>query len=347
MHSFTQRRNSLSGVSKFEASRKEKKRIFFALVATIALSVTLFFSLSSAALAQTRVVFGTPGSMANSSLAVFVAKDRGFYKEAGIDAEFIDFKGGAPAVQALLGGSIQYCICAPEHVVRLRTRNVDGVVAFALDTRHSYVLLVKDSSAAHKFGDLKGKRVGITSPGSLTENLLRVLAKRAGFAIPGDIELIAAGPGAPQRAALDTGRIEAGSFSHVDSFSMIGKGYRVLYDWRTQVVPSLALLSREKILAENPKISRAVVQATLRAQRLILSDKKVAQDALRKIYPNESEAEIVALADDLQTRLTHDGIYTPQAFDRLQADLVEIEPDLKKVDYNVANPRTYFDKTGP
>jgi NitT/TauT family transport system substrate-binding protein len=306
----------------------------------------LFAGLPSAAQAQTRVVFGTPGSMANSSIALFVAKDRGFYKAAGIDAEFIDFKGGAPAVQALLGGSIQYCICAPEHVIRLRTRNVDGVVAFALDTRHSYVLLVKDSSTAHKFGDLKGKRVGITSPGSLTENLMKIQAKRAGLSIPADIELIAAGPGAPQRAALDTGRIEAGAFSHVDAFSMIGKGYRVLYDWRTQVVPSLGLLSREKILAENPKISRAIVQATLRAQQLVLSDKSVALDALRKIYPRESEAQIVALADDLQTRLSRDGIYSRQAFEQLETDLLEIEPDLKKVDYNVANPRTYFDKAG-
>jgi NitT/TauT family transport system substrate-binding protein len=304
------------------------------------------FLLSDAAWAQTRVVFGTSGSLGDASLAVAVAIDRGFYRDAGIIPEVIDFKGGAPAVQALVSGGIQYCICAPEHVVRMRTRGLDGVVAFALDTRHTYVLVAKDSSPAHQFADLKGKHVGITSPGSLTENLILLQAKRQGFDASRDLEMIGVGVSAAQKAAIDSGRIEAGMFGNVDAVQLLGRGYRAVFDWRTQTVPSLALLSRQRILDDNPQAARAVVQATLKAQQLILDNKAIAIEALAKLYPTLDRAAIEGVAAELPHRLSRTGIYTREAFDHLQNDLFELEPDLKRVDYGAAEPRNYFTKRG-
>lgn len=323
------------------------KRLSHRALATIATGASILVSLIvSPAEAQTRVVFGTAGNLGDASLAIHVAIERGFYKDAGIAAEVVDFKGGAPAVQALVGSGIQYCICAPEHVVRLRDRGIDGVVAFALDTKHTYVLLTRSDSPVKTFTDLKGRRVGITSSGSLTENLLNLQAKRAGLDQKSDLELVGAGVGAAQKAALDTGRIEAGMFGTINALQLGDEGYRIVFDWRTQSIPSLALIAREKWQNDNPAAAKAVAQATLKAQHLLLDNRDIAVDALRKVYPELDAKIIEKVADSLPGRLSRDGLYAPEAFEQLQKDLVEIEPQLKHVEYKVGNPDSFLKRTG-
>ena len=53
-----------------------------------------------------------------------------------------------------------------------------------------------------------------------------------------------------------------------------------------------------------------------------------------------------SVANGLGGRLSRDGLYTPDAWKQLQKDLVELEPQLKRVDFKVANPDTFLRKTG-
>jgi hypothetical protein len=89
-----------------------------------------------------------------------------------------------------------------------------------------------------------------------------------------------------------------------------------------------------------------VAEATLKAQKLIIADKAVAIEGLTKIYPTLPAAVIELVATSLQQpRLSRDGLFTKAAFDRLQDDLVEIEPDLKRVPYPVGVPGLYLTKS--
>lgn len=302
----------------------------------------LLFALAAGASAQERVVFGTPGAISDNSLAVKIAIDKGFYKEAGIDAELVNFKGGAPSIQALVGGGIQYAIAAPEHVIRLRTRGVDAEVAFALQGTHTYALLVPDASPVKSFGDLKGKRVGITSAGSLTENLIRLEAHADGLSVGQDIEVLGAGVGAAQKAALDTGRIDAGMFGNIDAIRFTGQGYRVVHDWRKQEVPGLALLALDSYVKDNPKIAQGVVAATLKAQKLVIENRAETVAALKELYPDLSDEVAGQVAEGLSRSLSATGRFSDASYERLQKDLAIIDPELATVDYATANPGTYL-----
>lgn len=308
----------------------------------IASALLSVFALINPVAAETRVVIGTPGRVSDNSLAVSVAIDKGYYKDAGLDVELVDFKGGAPSIQALVGGGVQYVIAAPEHVVRLRQRGVDGVASFALQNTHTYVLLAKDSSPVKSFADLKGKRVGITSAGSLTENLIRLQAKRSGLDYDSDIEVVGAGVGAAQKAAIDSDRIDAGMFGNIDALQLVGSGYHVVFDWREQRIPGLGLLTLASWQDEHPEVAKGIVQATLKAQKLILSDRETSIDGLKQLYPDLDPLIIEKVADSLQTSLSTDGRFSQSEFDDLQKDLVEIEPNLPKVDYAVAFPGQFL-----
>jgi NitT/TauT family transport system substrate-binding protein len=303
------------------------------------LTVLLAAGLAMAPARAQEVTFGTAGSLGDASAAVALGIERGWFAAAGIQARIVDFRGGAPAVQALLGNGIAYCICAPEHAVRLRNRNQDGIIAFALDRRHTYALLVRTNSPARSLAELRGQRVGITSAGSLTENLARLaFAREAGLQVGRDVELLGAGVGAAQKAALDTSRIAAGMFGNLDALRLEGQGYRVLYDWRTQFVPSLALIARQRWLEENEALARRVTQVVLRAQATLLDDREAAIATLRRLYP-ELPAEVTAqVAAGLPDRLSRDGIYTREEIQRLQDDLIATDPTIRPQPYELLVP---------
>src|ERR1700689_4614517 len=124
---------------------------------------------TGAARAETALRIGS-SQLSIASIPVVVAIQQKLFQAEGISAEIIDFDGGGPAVQALAGGGIDLCICAGDHAMRLAGRGVGGAVLVALLDKHPYSLLAPIGSPAPDLKSLRGKPVGITSSGSLTDN---------------------------------------------------------------------------------------------------------------------------------------------------------------------------------
>jgi NitT/TauT family transport system substrate-binding protein len=305
-------------------------------VSAMLAAVAIFQASPSAA--QDKVTFGTAGQFGDASAAIAIAVERGWFGEAGIEARVLDFRGGAPAVQALVGGGITYCICAPEHAVRLRNRGLDGIIAFALDRRHTYALLTTESSPVRGLADLRGQRVGITSPGSLTENLLRLALGRAGLQAGADVELVGAGVGGAQKAALDTGRTAAGMFGNLDALQLSRQGYRVVFDWRDRQIPSLGLIGRQSWQDENEALARRALAVVRRAQAALLDDRALAVSTLRRLYPALPDEVVEEVATSLPGRLSRDGIYSAAEVEALQDDLIAVDPSIQRVGYDALVP---------
>src|SRR5262249_22553651 len=70
----------------------------------IAVLSLLFGALSGPAIAADKVLIG--GGPFYSSALTYVARDLGFWKEAGLDVEIVDFAGGPLVNEALIGGGI-------------------------------------------------------------------------------------------------------------------------------------------------------------------------------------------------------------------------------------------------
>lgn len=294
------------------------------------------------AAAQPRILVG---AASNSELAspIFLAAERGWFREAGITVEVIDFRGGAPALQALVGGGVQICICAVDHVVRLQNRNIDGVLAVALDTRHSYALVARGDAPFADLASLRGRRIGITSPGSFTDNTLRWALRRAGLNPDRDVEILGAGTGATMRAAIDSRRIDAGMVINSDLVHSLATapahGYRVVLDWRTVAYPSLGLLARRSWLDDPNSGAAAFTAIVVRGIETVRADRAAAESALRRQFPNFGDAVIAELAGDLQQRLAPGGLLREQELANLHDMLSVAAPDLRPVTLAQAQPR--------
>ncbi|HEY7168061.1 MAG TPA: ABC transporter substrate-binding protein [Candidatus Binatia bacterium] len=141
--------------------------------------VLVVASLSPAPAAELKkVVFGfsTVGAMAAGS---WMAKEIGAYEKYGIDAELIYISSGPVVVQALLGGDVTGGIAATNAVIAAVLRGAPLVSVISTANRPYHRLWVQPE--IHRFEDLRGKTLGVTRFGSVTDNLTRMILKKNGL----------------------------------------------------------------------------------------------------------------------------------------------------------------------
>ena len=287
--------------------------------------------------AQDSLRIGAFGPLNNESIAVAIALEKGFYKDAGIDAELITFKGGAPAVQALAGKAVDVCICSPEHVIRLTNRGLDAHVIVPLSNITSYVLFGPKDSPAKSIADLKGKKIGITSPGSKTDGLVRLALSRAGLDPAKDASIIGIGGSANNLAAIKAGHIDAGMVSGLEVLTA-EQQFTPVHDWRNARIASLALIGLDSWAKDNPELVRKFVQATLKAADIAANDAAQREEVLIELYPNIDPELIKHNAARLVESVVTQPRFSEDEFEELQTDTLAFDPDLKPISYDAFNP---------
>src|SRR5665213_3328501 len=174
---------------------------------------------------------------------VFVAAKLGYYKDGGLDVTTTAFSTGTLVGTAVTSNSIDIGNSVITDVFALlkvnRPVKVIGSLlnAYYIDIVASNQLLdatklSRTSKLADRINGLKGKKVGITGPGSGTQALVEYLFKLQGLDSTRDVELV--NVGANQAAVLQTmklGRIDAVSFAWpmtmLAEANNIGKGFIV------------------------------------------------------------------------------------------------------------------------
>jgi NitT/TauT family transport system substrate-binding protein len=271
-----------------------------------------------------------------ASIPVVVAIQQKLFEAEGINAEIVDFDGGGPAVQALAGGGIDLCICAGDHAMRLASRGLGGAVLVALLDKHPYSLLAPSGSSASDLAGLRGKAVGITSPGSLTDNTLRFMIRKLGLNPDNDYEIIAAGTGASMRAAIERGSVMAGMFTTPDVQAYMATGkYKFVADFRDLDYMALDLIAVGSWLKSNDATAHAVARAIVKAEKLIQSDPKVVEAAVHERFPTLSPELVTAVAHDAAERsLSHDGRAQEAGFKTALEMLRVADPSVKDLSYS-------------
>src|SRR5215471_953823 len=105
-----------------------------------------------------------------SFLSGGVAKYKGFFKEEGIDAEVVQITANV-SVAALANGNVDYNLIL-QSVVTGNIRGLPLKVVGILIERPKHVIVVNPKIT--RFADLKGKKIAVSSFGSLTEILARL-----------------------------------------------------------------------------------------------------------------------------------------------------------------------------
>src|SRR5262245_5953113 len=215
-------------------------------------------------------------STSTLDLPFWVAREQGFFREEGVEVEIILFRASL-VVQAMLGGSIDFGT-ATGTAVSAAVNGADVRVVMAMSERPSFDLLCQPNIA--NIQQLRGKKIGYGGVGGLTEIIIRQIL--SAHQIPTDqVNFLTLGGGDVTYMSLRAGVVDAVMLQIPQTFLAQDEGFRKIAsgaDYYRAVQGGLAL--RKTLLAEKPETVTRVIRATLRALRLLKSDKKYALEVM-------------------------------------------------------------------
>lgn len=211
------------------------RRVFSAAAALAATGFTTPVLHAQSRLEKTKVAIAVGGKASFYYLPLTIAEQLGFFKAEGLEVEISDFAGGARALQAVVGGSADVVSGAYEHTLNLQNKG-QFFQGFVLQGRAPQIALgvsTKTMAGYKSVADLKGKKIGVTAPGSSTNMMANLVLSRAGLKA-GDVSFIGVGTSAGALTAMRSGQIDA--ISNIDPVMTMleQKGdVRIIADTRT------------------------------------------------------------------------------------------------------------------
>jgi NitT/TauT family transport system substrate-binding protein len=247
------------------------------LIAISVLSSTLNVAFSADGTEKlTRIRMGL-AARSTTSMPFFVARERGFFREEGLEVELIVMQ-AIQTIQATLGKSTQFA-SATGSAVSAAVRGADIKVILAVTDKPSFDLIAQPSITSVQ--QLRGKKIGTGGVGSLAEILARRILVANHVPLE-DVAILATGPSHVTYLSLKAKVIDAAPLQMPLTFTAQDEGFRKLVaagDVYQTVQGGLATTTA--MLTEQPDLVTRVVRAMLRATRLIKSDRKYGIDFLK------------------------------------------------------------------
>ncbi len=218
-------------------------------------------------------------SMAN--IIIYVTKEAKLFEKYGLDADPVAMRGSGESSKAMIGGSIQMSPIATPTVINAGLSGADLVILAHTLPGVVHALMVKPE--IKRVEDLKGKKIGVTTFGSLTDFLVRYILRKKGLNPDRDVALIQIG-GDPERiAALKQGAIEAASLSFPGYGIAQKMGFPMLWDSAKEInYPWIEITTRRSIVQKDRDMVLSYVKAHLEGTALFKRDKEFGKKVIRK-----------------------------------------------------------------
>ena len=236
--------------------------------------------LRAQSLEKPKVTLAVGGKNLLYYLPLTVAESLGYFKAEGLEVQIVDFAGGSQALRAVVGGSADVVSGAFEHTVNMQSKG-QRLRAFALQGRAPQIVLAVNRKTMPGFksvAQLKGKKIGVTAPGSSTNVMANFVLAKAGLK-PSDVSFIGVGATSAAIAAIRQGSIDA--LSHLDPVITIlerAGDIQVVTDTRIVAeadrvfggpMPAACLYAPQAFIDKNPNTVQALANAIVRADKWI------------------------------------------------------------------------------
>ena len=147
------------------------------LLCALALLVSAMISPGFAAESK-KIVFAY-SSIGPMATGIWMAKESGAFEKYGLQGDIILITSGPVATQSLIGGDLQLVSAASNAVVNAILNGAPIIAVAGTANRPYHRLFVQPE--INRVEDLRGKSLGVTRFGSITDNLTRILLRKYGL----------------------------------------------------------------------------------------------------------------------------------------------------------------------
>jgi len=246
-----------------------------------------------------------------------IARDRGLFREEGLQPELIFVKAGLTP-QVLLAGGIDFGT-ATGTGISAAVSGADLRLIYALTDRPSFDLISLPSIT--NIQQLRGKKLGVSGVGSLAEILTRQILI-ANHVPPEQVTLLPLGSSDVTYVALKVGAIDATMLQIPQKLFAIDEGFRNLAAGADVYRAVMGGLTTTKAtLADRPELVSKMIRVTTRAVRLIRNDKKYVIEFIKGPYL-ELGKDKERYAERIYDAAVQLYLQTPTVDEKLQREMI-------------------------
>ena len=298
-------------------------RCSFQAVVSFTLLVLALIAGPATAAEKLRIGKAVPFAWTFSVLEVGI--EAGHFARQGLELEVTGFGGDAKLQQALAANGVDLGLgSGPGMAFATKGAPVKGVAAMAGLPR-SIGIVVAYGSPHKSIADLKGRKVGVTTVGSLTEWLAKRMAVLQGWG-PNGVTIVTVGAMETTRAVLKTGEIDAVMlaieaaypFEDVKEMRVLGTTAGFIDAFITHVI-----FARNDLIAKKPQLVRAFLQGWFATIADIRFDKDKAVTITARAL-NAAPSVIARTYDEEISMFSAVGTFEPKALAVLKQSFVEM-----------------------
>jgi ABC-type nitrate/sulfonate/bicarbonate transport system substrate-binding protein len=249
----------------------------------------------------------------------------GIWKAVGLDVEISTFRGDGQLQQALAAGSIDFGLGSGPGMGYAAKGVPAHAVAAVANKPANMALVVGKASGVTNIAGLKGKRIGVSTAGSLTDWLARNIAVSNKWK-PSDIEILPMGDMRARLAAMRSGELTAAVTSVQEAYEIRDNGQGTVLATFADVVPHFhthVVFARDALIKGNPDLVRRFLKGWFTVAAYMRDHRaeavKAAADTMKldpKVIDQTYPIEI--------SGMNFDGSFDPAALDVIRASLKDL-----------------------
>jgi ABC-type nitrate/sulfonate/bicarbonate transport system substrate-binding protein len=296
------------------------RRILSAVAATGLLAV---LCTSAMAADKIRVAKAITSSFPFAGLEL--GKEQGFWASEGLDVEISAFRGDGQMQQGFAAGAIDFGVgSGPGMGYASKGVPAHAVASLAAEPRNMS-LVILNSSGIKSVDDLKGKSVGVTTAGALTDWLTRRLSQSKGWG-PDGIHVVPMGEMRTRLAAMRSGDLQASVNSIEEGLALQERGEGKVLATFGEAVPDFhthVIFASDAMIQKNPDLVRRFLRAWFKTARFMRDNRAATVASIAKTM--QVSEKVVDLAyDDEITMLSQDGAFSPKALEVIRSSLKDL-----------------------
>jgi ABC-type nitrate/sulfonate/bicarbonate transport system substrate-binding protein len=231
-------------------------------------------------------------SFAGSWATAWIAKEAGYFSSEGLDVELIRVGGSTRMVAAMLGGSAPIIQAGASAALAATAAGSDVVIIGATGTVSPFRLMARPE--IKQPSDLKGKKAGITTFGSTSDQILRIALKQFNLEPNKDVAILSLGAQPEAFAALQSGAVQVVALSYPLYPKAAKMGMRELVNFGQLGVEDIngTVITTRSFIAQQRDTALRFLRAFTRGMHRYRTDKEYSKKILAK-YGKITDEEIV------------------------------------------------------
>src|ERR671915_1261783 len=228
-----------------------------------------------------KIRVGVP-SVGMGNIIIFITKEGKLFEKYGLEAEVITVMGSGIGSKALISGNLDIIPIATPTVIAANLAGADMAILAHTMPAVVHALMVRRDVKQPE--DLKGKKIGVSSLGSLTDFLVRSIAKKKGLNPDRDITLITTGGSDTERVmALKAGAVEAAAVSHPGYGLARKMGFNMLWDSAKELdYPWMEVTTRRAAIKNERELIMSYMKAHLEGIALFKTNRDFGIKVIKK-----------------------------------------------------------------